>query len=367
MAQARLGCTTAARLPPHSHREEAPGVRRMPVETQMGGPFMRDVLLGVCHPRNRLDLISAMGLGWVRSDVPFPWAGHGGDICPTYVAFRQNALRWRAAGLQVMGITPYPRGWNLTDTGEPGSAAFAATYRRACAFLARDLDGIVGAWQVANEMNLDMFRQPLSEDQAVAFLRAGATGLKEGQPDALVGVNMAGFGPGALRMYEALYGGNAVLLDYVGSDGYFGSWDGGGPDNWSAEIDQLSELTARPVIIQEFGYASRGALQTSKERSAGVNAHTVKRWAHAWAPAGQSPEHTAEVQAAYARRCLEIFAGDPRVKGIFWYCWSDHERCWNCKAADCPCETAWGLVTVDEEPKPAYHAYREAITTLFSR
>jgi hypothetical protein len=335
-------------------------------------------LLGVCHPRQRLDCIREAGLGWVRLDVPFPWRGRMGQSRAEYQSFRERLQAIGAAGLRVMGIAPYPRGWELPEAGAPGSAAFLEVYRQACTFLAADLRPWVGAWQVANEMNLELFRQPLTEPQALDYLRAGAVGLRAGNQDALVGVNMAGFGPAALRMYEQLYlsprsGGEgtagrrdaAAELDYVGTDGYFGSWEAGGPDAWPAQIERLATLTARPVIIQEYGYSSAGAVMTAAERAAGSDPHRLKKWAHGWAPAGARPAHTPEMQALYASQCLERFAADPRVRGIFWYCWSDHERCWQCGASDCPCETAWGLVTTDEREKPAYAAYREAVRRLF--
>ena len=326
---------------------------------------MRDVMLGVCHPRTRLDLIREAGLGWVRADVPFPWHTAMGQLRPEYVAFRERAQTWARAGLRLMGITPYPRGWDVPEAAAPGSPAFLDCYREACAFLARDLAALCPAWQVCNEMNLEMFRRPLDEPQALAYLQAGAAGLRAGDPQAQVGVNMAGFGAAAMRMYEALYGAAGAGLDYVGSDGYFGSWEAGGPDEWPAQIDRLTAVTGRPVVIQEYGYSSAGGVMTEAERAGGAGPHKLKKWAHGWTPTGAAPAHTPEVQAAYAVRCLEIFAADPRVRGVFWYCWSDHERCWQCGAPDCPCETAWGLVTTDEREKPAYGAYRDAVRRLF--
>ena len=330
---------------------------------------MRTAMLGVCHPRTRLDMIRAAGLGWVRIDAPFPWRGRVGQVRPEYPVFRSRVAELAAAGLRVMAVTPYPRGWELPEAGEPGSPAFLETYRRACAFLAEDLGAFGPAWQVCNEMNLEMFRRPLDEPQALAYLRAGAEGLRAGDRGTQVGVNMAGFGPAALRMYGALYGEGAAggpALDYVGTDGYFGSWEAGGPDDWPEHLNRLAALTGRPVVIQEFGYASAGTVMTDAERRAHANSHALKKWGYGWAPAGAAPAHAPEIQAAYGARCLEIFAAHSAVAGVFWYCWSDAERCWQCGAPDCPCETAWGLVTSDECEKPAYGAYRDAVRALFA-
>ncbi len=321
-----------------------------------GGQMGRIELAGVCHPRQRLDLIRAAGFGWVRTDVPFPWRGRIGELGAQYLTFRARAHELGRAGLQIEAISPYPRGWDIPEAADPGSPTFLATYREACRFLAQDLGSLVPVWQVANEMNLEMFRRPLDEVGALAYLRAGAAGLAEGNPSARVGVNMAGFDAAAMRMYRELYGGGKGTLDWVGTDGYFGSWEAGGPDSWIEKLDHLTRVAGRPVIIQEFGYASAGRVLSADERTAG-DWHRQKGWGHGWAPAGYTPEHTAALQAVYAARCLDLFSAHPAVQGLFWYCWSDHERCWQCHQPDCPLETAWGLVTVDEQPKPAYAVF----------
>lgn len=311
--------------------------------------------MGICHPRKRLDLMSEAGVQWVRSDVPFPFDGKVGDVSQGFRSFAGRVSEWNKAGFKVMGITPYPRGWKV-EAGAPGSSEFLEVYEEACRFLAEELGEMVAGWQISNELNLEQFRHPLTEEQALDFAKYGAAGVKKGNPSSLMGVNMAGFGESALRMYAELYpkkGKPAVEFDYVGTDGYFGSWQEGGPDNWHHELDLLHKETGKPIIIQEFGYASSGDVMTPAERASGKNPHELKKWAHSW-DAG----HTPEVQAAYLEETYRIFMDTPTVLGAIWYCWSDHERCWNCGAADCPCETAWGLVDVDEVPKPAYYAFK---------
>jgi len=318
----------------------------------------QEIIFGVCHPRQRLDMIKAAGIDWVRSDVPFPWAGDEGEISDRYKQFCAAAAKWHQAGLKAMGITPYPRDWQV-PAGEPGSSEFLDLYRRACEFLARNLRGTVDGWQICNELNLPDFRRPLTEEQAIAYAKAGGAGVRVGNPGALVGVNMAGFGASAMRMYEALYPNEAVDFDYIGTDGYFGSWEPGGPESWPEKLDRLHAIAGVPIIIQEFGYSSAGGLLTEEERASGADFHKAKKWGYAWGGG-----HTPGVQAEYVRQILPVFARHAQVKGAFFYCWSDHERCWQCGEPDCPCETAWGLVTVDEKPKPAYFAFKETVAQI---
>lgn len=305
--------------------------------------------MGVCHPRKRLDLMKDAGVQWLRCDMPFPFEDKVGNVSQNFRDFYNQVSVWNQAGFKVMGITPYPRDWKI-DAGIPGSEKFLEIYKDACQFLASEFDDMVPGWQISNELNLELFRRPLTEEQAIAFAKYGGAGIMQGNSSALVGVNMAGFGDSALRMYAELYPNKMVEFNYIGTDGYFGSWENGGPDEWHEKLKLLYEKTGKPVIIQEFGYASKGEVKTPEER--GIDNHKAKKWAYAWRNG-----HTPEVQAEYLEETYNIFINTPTVLGAIWYCWSDHERCWNCGAEDCPCETAWGLVDVNEVPKPAYHAF----------
>jgi len=38
-------------------------------------------------------------------------------------------------------------------------------------------------WQVSNEMDIRIFRGPMTVEQAARFLKAGSLGIKEGNPE----------------------------------------------------------------------------------------------------------------------------------------------------------------------------------------
>lgn len=308
----------------------------------------------------RLALMRACGVGWILCDMPFPFEGGSGGarFKTTTEAFRhfvELVSRWTDAGFKVLGVSPYPAGfeggWKV-DLGKPGSSRFLRTYGEACRFLAQEFGGAVSAWLVANQLNLERFRRPLTEKQALAFLKRGGAGLKRGNPSALVGVNMFGFGESALRMYSALYPNDEVDFDYVGTNGFFGTFDPGGPTEWHGKLALLGETTGKPVIVLEFGYASAGDVMVPAERASGRTHHEFKKLPHVWRLG-----HTPENQAAYLEEAFWIFTNTPSVLGAFWFSWSDREKCWNCGQADCPAGTANGLVDVNEEPKPAYLAF----------
>jgi hypothetical protein len=306
----------------------------------------------------RLEAMRRAGVQWILCDVPFPFEDRIGRTSAAYAGFAGLIASWNAAGFKVLGVTPYPAGfaagWKI-DAGRPGSRRFMKTYEEACRFLARELAPGVSTWLVANQLNLERFRRPLSERQALEFAARGGAGLKSGSPSAQVGVNMFGFDEAALRMYAALYPNRAVEFDYVGTNGFFGTFDPGGPREWVPKLALLRALTARPAIVLECGFASRGEVMVPAERASGVTHHVLKKLPHVWG-AG----HTPEVQARYLEEAFWVFSCVPGVLGAFWFCWSDRRTCWNCGQADCPAGTSNGLVDVDENPKPAYEAFARA-------
>ncbi|MEW6750118.1 MAG: hypothetical protein AB1505_03975 [Candidatus Latescibacterota bacterium] len=328
-------------------------------------------------------LLREAGFGWIRQGFPFPLAeGLGGRPSPQYAQARAAAQAWIERGFRVMGITPLVGFEAVTFTDEGSTSAwqgrtppwmgeltgeeFARNYQRVCAFLARDLQGMVPLWQIGNEWDAPAFSGPLGLRRACELVFHAARGLKEADASLTVGTNAAGISKSYYfhgRLYADPRGGD---LDYCGVDQYFGSWQPGGPDTWDAHIWELAEITGRPLLINEWGYASEGEVmdETEKELSLLHGAYysgcRFRRWPFQW-----DEGHTPEVQAAYIRRALEVFGGHrERILGLLFYRWEDQQICW-CGQADCPAQTRWGLVDPAGRPKPGFHAFREGIRQHF--
>jgi len=292
---------------------------------------------------------------------------------------RFHAIKARMAGLRAEGfrftaLTPSP--FEIVGkAGVPGSAEYFENYRRMCAFLAAEFDGLADFWQVANEVDIWIFRATLTLDQSVAFLKAGIQGIKSTGTKAKVGINITLFPslPGEVdgntEAHEGVYIAKGVYhdpeleLDFAGFDSYPGTWRKGGAESWDAYLDEFYALTKKPIIIQEFGYSSAGGMMTAEEDAGGIYPCKAGKWRFSSGGRG----HTPEAQARFIEESFATFARKPFVIGATYYRWTDQTVCWQCKQPGCPVETAWGLLDLNHQPKPSYESYKASMQKHFCR
>ena len=110
---------------------------------------------------------------------------------------------------------------------------------------------------------------------------------------------------------------------YIGDDQYFGSWQGKTVESWNDVIEALHARYHLPVLANEWGYSSGGAVKETRPDPAvlpeGIpDVCYEKSWFHA-----VEGGHTEAVQAEYLRRGLQIFAENPHVLGSFLFCFQD--------------------------------------------
>ena len=341
---------------------------------------MADLLIGVsAEPGANTDLIHEAGVSWVRQDFPFPFEDRmHGPVSPRYQEAKQQAERWVQADLKVMGVTPLPgiatlqpdpsgrldwdwQRWAPAWCGKLGSEEFLRSYAGICAWMARDLAGIVPAWQIANELDHPAFLGPLTVRQSSQLLERSAIALRAADPSLFIGQNPSGRDL-AYYLLGRLYPPHSSHMDYCGIDGYYGTWAPGGPETWGPRIAEFHELSQTPVLVNEFGFASEGGVMEEEERRSRVHSCQIRKWPHTWG-AG----HTPQAQAEFVRAAFDQFrAHRSLLVGVFFYRWEDQERCWACGSPDCPMETRWGLVDIAGQPKPSYHAFREGVEKLLA-
>jgi len=331
------------------------------------------------RPEADTALLKEAGIGWLRVGFGLPFADRvGGRVSDGYRKARARAEAWRAAGFGLMGITPGPGGgryerdakgrlqlvWRSSLPewfGEPGSGEYLRNYEATCRWMAEDLRGLVRIWQIANELDIEIFAGPLSPPQACEYIAAGARGLKAADPALLVGHNPT-TNPIGYYLYGRLYGCTDSLMDYCGTDAYYGTWAPGGPESWDRQIRQLHELTRVPILINEWGFSSAGELAPESDLPEGQPNCSIRKWTQSWGPG-----HTPQGQAEFVAGTLAVFRRHrDKLLGQFFYRWEDQEACWQCGSADCPIEMAWGLVDLRGRPKPSFHAFRDGVAALKS-
>jgi hypothetical protein len=339
---------------------------------------MQKAIIGTSAlPEADVDRMKEADIGWLRHHFPYPFIDRlGGELSPHYISAREEAARRNAQGFQLMGGTPglgigtmqmdaegsYHLVWRdlyPTWMGRPATPEFLRSYREMCAFLADDLKGLVQMWQIANELEIPQFAGPLNMRQACELVIEAARRLKGTDPDLIVGTNTGG-STRSYYLYGRLYADPHAPLDYCGVDQYYGTWQAGGPDTWRERLQELWDLTGLPVLINEWGYSSAGGVASPEERDSRAPICQTHRWRNVWGKG-----HTPEVQAEYMRVAHDVFCEKRDILlGAFFYRWEDQAVCWQCGRADCPVETAWGLVDRDGNPKPSFYTFKDGVRRL---
>ncbi len=322
---------------------------------------MKDFIVGTCHAgRESYTALKDVGLNSLRLDIPFPFGGKDRTPSDLFAGMVEYVHEVRGEGMQPVGITPYPKA--IPDwEGPPGSDGYFALAREAARHMADQFQGYIRVWESTNEMNGGHFRAPLDVDQAVRFVVESSRGIKDAGSDLWVGTNMAGLTDLAKRMFGDIYAAD-VAWDYIGIDGYFGTWGPGGPHTWNETFDWLNELAPLPAIVMEWGYSSKGGVIPPEEVVPdGTSLHERSMWRFGWEKDGEALPHTPEVQARFISEAMRIIR--ERAVGAFYYCWRDAKKC-ACGKEECPIEADWGLLDTSGNPKPSYYAMQQSIDDM---
>jgi hypothetical protein len=354
-------------------------------------------LKGICHPGKEYALLKGAGFGWVRRDVVFPLDETGG-FSKGHCLFLEETKAYAENGLRSQLITPYP--FMFMEHGiDPRTPEGLQRVEEVSALLAQEYRRCAPCWQASNELFNPHFRAPLTAEQSRDFIIATLHGLRKGDPAAVIGHNSvqdAGQWDDFVRQIDA-----ACDCDYMGLDLYNGSWTDGGPETYIEKIREVYALCQKPVILAEFGFASAGRNASPDFREAyeyirekgfsdledvfarsgeyieTLPGEMLKEKARSCAPqdvpqqlynsfphvmkmwfAQQVFAHTEDGQAQFYAELLPLLLREPCLAGAIVYCWMDAPYCGFCGAADCPCETAWGLLRTDGTPKKAYDTVR---------
>lgn len=380
-----------------------PDLRDEIISCKIGG-FMK----GVCHADPDYELIKDANIGWTRKDIPFPFEKDG--------TVRQRYLDWKAEmkayadnGIKIFAITPYPD--DYIEYGlDPRDPKAKKGIQDIARFFVKDLKGIVGAFQVTNEMGIDRFTYPLTLDEAADFIGMQLKAMYPIRGRTIIGYNLGGLAILELPFKMAKY---HKYCDYVGLDMYLGSFEDISHwlDHYLVILGFVRLVTNKPIIMCEFGYIGYGEPKSEEEKIAvlqkyGFNSEeeaeaaidefisrlpedmkeeilelypdaTDKEYAdmifdgeyknhfYTSLPEGYGLygyTHTPEGQAKFYQNLIPRIMALDYVVGLVIYCWGDSDACYVCGQSDCPVETGWGLVDNNGKPKPAYYAVQKAFS-----
>lgn len=371
------------------------------VEEKIGG-FMK----GVCHAEPQYDLLNEGNIEWYRDDIPFPY-DENGNISKSYIVWKIKAQRYVKNGVRIFGITPYPD--DYIEYGlDPRDPANREAIQDIARFYVEDLKGIVGAFQITNEMGIDRFTLPLTLDEAADFIGMQLEAMYPVRGDIIIGYNLGGLSIATLPFKMMDY---HKYCDYVGVDMYLGCFEPvlKKPEQMITILNFVRKVTGKPIILCEFGYIGLGEPKSEEERTAILQQYGYNSEAEARADINNfinklpedmkeeiiedygdrsdeekgdlifdgeysnhlycelqdgfglyDYEHTPEGQAAFFADIIPELRDLDYLVGMCVYCWQDSGDCYVCGQADCPVETKWGLVDYEGNPKPSYYAVKEA-------
>lgn len=365
------------------------------------GGFMK----GVCHAEPQYDLIKEGNIEWFRDDIPFPY-DEDGKLSESYKEWKEYVKAYADNGIRIFGITPYPEDYIEygLDPREPENREAIQDIAR---FYVNDLKGIVGAFQVTNEMGIDRFTHPLTMEEAYEFIGMQLEAMYPIRGDILIGYNLAALSiakmPFEMKPYHE-------YCDYVGVDLYLGCFENllKNANQYLTVLGFVRMVTGKPIILCEFGYIGLGEPKSKKEKQAILESYGYSSEEEARADidnfikalpeeladefdkyADETPEyradlmfegefsnhlyrelhegfglygfpHTPEGQAEFFSYIIPKIRKRSYVIGSFIYMWDDTGDCYVCGQTDCPVETKWGLVDGEGNPKPSYYAVQEA-------
>ncbi|MEE1322011.1 MAG: hypothetical protein UHM85_10860 [Acutalibacteraceae bacterium] len=360
---------------------------------------------GVCHAEPQYELLNEGNIEWFRDDIPFPY-NKDGSLSQSYISWKEESKEFAENGIRIFGITPYPE--DYIEYGlDPRLPESREAIQDIARFYMEDLRGIVGAFQITNEMGIDRFTYPLTMEEAYEFVGMQLEAMYPIRDDVIIGYNLAALSILDMPIKMSKY---HQYCDYVGVDLYLGCFENvlKNADQYITVLNYVSKITRKPVILCEFGYIGLGEPKSEEEKLAILESYgysseeeaaaDIDNFIKALPPeladefdryADETPEyradlmfngefanhlyrelpdgfglygfpHTPEGQAEFFSYIIPKIRSLDYVIGSFIYMWDDSGDCYVCGQEDCPVETKWGLVDCDGNPKPAYYAVQEA-------
>ena len=230
----------------------------MKVSDENGNPkigYAQHLLRGYGSPDYSPDLIQQAGGTWVREDF-LKWQQV--EVSPGVYKIpegeKEKLQKIKDSGLNIMGI--FMGRVSFYDGGaNPHSDEGIAAFAKYCAFLAKELEGIVDHWEMWNEWNIQSFNPTMESPETYAKLvKAVYTEVKKVNPDAyLIGCDSAGMADQkySLNIYtwtKRVF--DAGAYDYMDAvSGHYYDW---GKEKFD-EVKYISSAKSLRELMSQYG------------------------------------------------------------------------------------------------------------------
>lgn len=312
-----------------------------------------------------LDDAVALGVGWIRLDLPWDAIQPQSPTASDWSAFDAVVAAASARHIGVLPILQYTPVWARPLTCSQSDHCQPADPNQFSAFAAaaagRYAPRGVHAWEIWNEPNTGGAWLPQPDPASyTALVQATVPAIKAVDPAATV--ISGGLAPAAtngrdISQLDFVSGfaraGGLALVDAVGYHPYSYPVPATFPDPGNAWQQISNTPTSLHGLMASFAYPNMKIWAT--EYGAPTNGPGIAATPSDY-HLSQSPDHVDEaLQAQMATQSIQLANASPVLAALFWYTQID--------AGTDPSnrENFFGLRRFDSSPKPAYSALQQAI------
>lgn len=224
---------------------------------------------GVCHPTENYTQIKEANIGWVRFDICNLPLDANGELSQGYLSFKERAKGYADRGIKVFAVTPYPEDY-INAGLDPRNEENYTKIMQIARFYVEDLQGIVSAFQITNEMGIEHFTLPLTISEAATFIGIQMKAMYRYRGSVAIGYNLGGL-DGYINLTNHIKSqGYLDYADYVGADIYLGCFEAlmVTMDYGDSLLEMAYNQSGKPIVLTEFGYMGAGFYKTDAEKLA---------------------------------------------------------------------------------------------------
>jgi hypothetical protein len=300
-----------------------------------------------------LDSFAAMGARWIRFDVKWEVIQNRGSASYDFDRYDELAQAARARGLKILGTLAYAPPWARSSACSSNFMCEPRDANEYATWAARTVDhfkGQISHWEIWNEPNISGFWKPQpNAAKYAALVKAAYPRIKAANPDAFVLAGATSPAPNDGTQIDEV-----TFMQQVYANGAQGSFDA-----WSHH-PYTHPAPPGNVHPDSSWYQMYGASPNMRSVMAANGDGAKQLWGTEYGPptSGTPGSVGEDGQARHVTDAYRLWRSYKWAGPLFWYSGRDLE-------APGASGSAWnymGLLRQDFTPKPAWYAYRAAVS-----